>query len=85
MAKSIEQASEEAIKEGVVRRIQTGIRQLSTALSIGKLADAAGWKNYTEGYVSCAEVALVITHAEAVSFRQLIQRVAKGEVPREFI
>lgn len=74
---------QQSIKEQIVRRIHTGLRQLSTALFIGRLQDAYGWKNYVEGYISCAEVAGIIEHAEALSFRQSVQRVAKGERPPE--
>lgn len=69
------------IKDEVVGRIHTGLRQLANALCKGRLQDAYGWKNYVEGYISCAEVVAVITHDEAVSFRQLTQRVAKGDRP----
>jgi hypothetical protein len=72
-----------SVKEQIVTRIHVGMRQLSTALFVGRLQDAYGWKNYVEGYISCAEVAGIIEHVEALSFRQSVQRVAKGERPPE--
>jgi hypothetical protein len=69
------------VKEQIVVAIHTGLQHISTALFYGQLDEAIGFKNYVEGFISCAEVANIIESAEAQSFRQAVQRVAKGGRP----